>query len=212
MSESVTNLPAAEGLVDPSSPSAATTPGHDANPAPSSRQPQGTAHSASQALSAANTDMPASGQPLSVAAVLDALKQHGRDPVTGQFVSGHVVNLKHGRRAPRLFTAPALAEALTARVEALERDYGGAGQLTTAEHALVVELGRLQLLTEAAGASLMALGLTTTTGKARAACSLWLGLLDRQSRLAGQLGLSRRTRPATDALVEWARATTEAQS
>jgi hypothetical protein len=212
MNESLENLPAAEGLVDPSLSGAATTPGHDANPAPGSRQPQNAADSASEALSAANTDTPGPEQAVSVAVALDALKRHGRDPVTGQFVSGHLVNLKHGRRAPRLFDAPALAEALTARVEALERDYGGAGQLTTAEHALVVELGRLQLLTEAAGASLMALGLTTTTGKARAACSLWLGLLDRQSRLAGQLGLSRRTRPATDALAEWARATTEAHS
>lgn len=147
-----------------------------------------------------------------MAAALAALKRHGRDPATGQFRAGHFANLKHGRRAPRLFTAGALAEALTVRVEALERDYGGREELTTAEHALVVELGRLQLLTEAAGASLLSLGLTTSTGKARAACSLWLGLLDRQSRLAGQLGLSRRSKPAGDAITQWARTTGEGQS
>jgi hypothetical protein len=205
-------LPAAEVLVDPLVPGAATLPGHDANPALGGRQPQTLPESAPDAAGTTITTGAAPTQALDVAAVLSALKRHGRDPQTGRFASGHLVNLKHGRRAPQLFTAPALAEALTTRVEALERDYGGRAELTTAEHALVVELGRLQLLTEAAGASLMALGLTTTTGKARAACSLWLGLLDRQSRLAGQLGLSRRSKPAGDALTQWARMTGEGQA
>lgn len=211
MTDELFHLPAAGVLVE-SPAGAATPPGRDACPAPSGRPPQTLPESAPDAAGTTTATGAAPEQALDVAAVLGALKRHGRDPQTGRFASGHLVNLKHGRRAPQLFTAPALAEALTTRVENLERDYGGRTELTTAELALVTELGRLQLLTEAAGAHLMVSGLTTTTGKARSAVTLWLGLLDRQSRLAGQLGLSRRSKPAGDALAQWARVTGEGQS
>ena len=203
-SRAADDLPAEPGRVEPAAAGPASR--DTASSAPAGRQAHDAPPAAPDGPRRANDSSPDGEPALDVAAVLAALKRDDRDPASGRFRPGHLRNLKHGRRAPSLWAAGPLAEALAERVEALVGDYGGRENLTTAEHALVVELGRLQLLTEAAGENLVREGLATSKGRMRAGCSLWLGLLDRQSRLAGQLGLQRRARPAQAAIAEWAAA------
>lgn len=140
---------------------------------------------------------------LDVAAALEALRGSGRDPQSGRWLPGAFPRLASGRRSPRLWAQSELAGLLAERDAALVADYGGPEGLSTAERSLVLELARLELLTEAAGDQLVQSGLHTSKGRVRSAASLWLSLLDRQARLAGQLGLQRRARPART-LADWA--------
>lgn len=178
------------------------------NDEPLDAAPQ-TAHEAAGAANEAEAD---STPVRDVAATIEALRGSGRDPVTGRWLPGAFPRLANGRRSPRLWAQSELAGLLAEREASLVSDYGGPESLSTAERSLVLELARLELLTEAAGDQLVQSGLHTSKGRVRAAASLWLQLLDRQSRLAGQLGLQRRARPAAS-LATWAATTTgEAKS
>lgn len=171
------------------------------NDEPHDAAPQA-AHEAAGAAIEAEAD---SAPVLDVAALLDALRGTGRDPKTGRLLPGHAVNLRHGRRAPRLWAAGPLAAALAEREAAVVADLGGEPNLSAIERPLAREYARLSLLVEAAGERLTRDGLETTKGRARAAASLYGALLDRQTRLAAMLGLARRARPAAS-ITEWARA------
>ena len=98
-----------------------------------------------------NADAPDAEHALDVAAVLAALREADRDPVTGQFKAGHVRNLTHGLRTPRLWAASPLREVLAEREAGVLADLGGDGNLSRVERPLVREYARLDVLVEAAG-------------------------------------------------------------
>ena len=193
-------LPAGRAI-EPAPSGAATTDTGEFSPA--GRQAHEAPETAQDGAQATIAGPPDAEPALDVAAVLDALKRGGRDPVTGQFVAGHVVNLRHGRRAPRLWAAGPLREALAEREAAVLADLGGAPNLSAVERPLVREFARLALLVEAAGERLIRDGLESSKGRTRAAASLYAALLDKQMRLASMLGLQRRARPAAS-LADWA--------
>lgn len=172
-------------------------------------EPRDTADEAAGASIETEADSTAA---LDVAAVLAAVRADSRDPVTGRFRPGGMPRLQHGRRAPRLWTAGPLAEVLAEREAGVVADLGGVENLSAVERPLAREYARLDLLVEAAGDRLIRDGLETAKGRARAAASLYGALLDRQTRLAGMLGLSRRARPAASLATWAATATSEAKS
>lgn len=125
---------------------------------------------------------------------LAEMRQGSADPTTGRFVQGGAARWKTGSRARR--EPAALAAALDQRAGELTADLGGLSELSAVARPLVRELGRLQLVTEALGHDVVRNGPFTGKGRTRAAVQLWLGLLDRQQRLAAMLGLERKAKPA----------------
>lgn len=122
-----------------------------------------------------------------------ALRESGRGP-DGRWQKGAMPRLKHGLRvAPE---HPAMGPLLAARESEILADLGQ--DVSTVEAALVRELARVSLLVEAAGEALIARGLLTSTGSARAMVSVYQGLVDRQIKLSSMVGLSRRQKPAMD--------------
>jgi hypothetical protein len=167
--------------------------------------PHTTAHEAAGATIEAEAD---STPALDVAAVLAAVRADSRDPVTGRYLPGGMPRLQHGRRAPRLWTAAPLAEALAEREAAIVGHLGGDSNVSAVERPLVRELARLDLLVEAAGSRLLRDGLETRKHRSRTQdAALYATFFDRHVRLSDALGFRPRARPAAS-LATWAASTT----
>ena len=112
-----------------------------------------------------------------------ALREGHRGP-DGRWQKGAMPRVKHGlRMAP---DHPALAPLLVARESAILVDLGH--DLSAVEAGIVKELARVMLLVEAAGEALIACGLLTGKGSARAMVGVYQSLLDRQVKLASMVG------------------------
>jgi hypothetical protein len=141
----------------------------------------------------ADTSTP-TGQPGAPAIDLRALREGNRDPATGRWMPGAMPRLRHGLRVSA--DHPALAPLLAARESEILADLGH--DVSTVEAGIVRELARVSLLVEAAGEALIAGGLLTGKGAARAMVAVYQSLLDRQIKLSSMVGLSRRQKPALD--------------
>lgn len=172
-------------------------------------EPHDTAHEAAGAAIEAEAD---STPALDVAAVLAALRDDSRDPATGRYRPGGMPRLQHGKRAPRLWAASPLVEALAEREAAILAHLGGDEHVSAVERPLVRELARLDLLVEAAGSRLLRDGLETRKHRSRTQdAGLYTSFLDRHVRLSDALGFRPRARP-TASITDWARSTREGQS
>jgi hypothetical protein len=177
--------------------------GSGGDPAPGHVEGRAVPPSAPEAPQREITGRDVSEHGLDLPAVLERLRNDDRN-AAGQFTPGHFRNLKHGLRSARLWSASPLRELVAEREAGILSDVGGDANVSRVERPLVREYARLDVLVEAAGERVIRDGLETTKGKARAAATLYLALLDKQLRVAGVLGLSRRARPATSAIAEWA--------
>jgi len=102
--------------------------------------------------------------------------------------------LTHGARSLQVRLA-LLAEcrlALAERRNGILADLGGPEDLSVIRTDMVERYLETSLLAEWLGGNLLAEGALTAKGKARAAATLYLSVLDRLSRLASTLGLERR--------------------
>ena len=123
----------------------------------------------------------------------------GRNP-DGTFAAGNRNSWKHGaystqtRRA--LVEDPAAAAALAEHCQEIETDLGG--NASRLERDLVRRYVETAALADHLGRHLTHGGALTATGRARAALSAYLRVLDRQHRLAAALGLERRARPVEE--------------
>jgi hypothetical protein len=132
------------------------------------------------------------------AAVRELQQAPDRDPDNGQFVAGNSANLRHGRRAGE---DGALRRALAEPARALEAAVLGDlaiakdGAAATTLRGLVGGYVEARLLRESLFARLIEIGgPVTTKGSKRALFDAWLSVLDRERRLALDLGLTRRAR------------------
>lgn len=126
-------------------------------------------------------------------AAVQRLKGRGRR-VDGTFGEGNTGALKHGMTSLQLLDHPDIREWHQSRVSAICADLGGLGELSALQVGLVREVARLEVVVAALGDDLLEHGAITGKGATRAATNVWLAGLDRYARLAGQLGLQRRTR------------------
>ena len=95
------------------------------------------------------------------------------------------------RRA--LFDGPS-AVALAEQRQEIETDLGGPGELTRIQRDLVGRYVETASMATWLAGNLVADGVLTARGRARQALNAYLGLLDRQHKLAVALGLERRAR------------------
>lgn len=134
-------------------------------------------------------------------AALADVRESGRGP-DGQFQQGNLAALRHGFYSEQLADVPPVAVALAEVEAAIVSDCGGPDALSQLERAHVREAARLELLTAHAGDRLIAYGLTTSKGRARALVAVYVSLLDRQMKIGAALGLKRRSRPVPS-ISEW---------
>jgi len=149
--------------------------------------------SGASALDAPNAEDPASGR--------DA---------RGRFRRGNLAALTHGARS-RQVQAAALPEqaaalaALAERRQAIERDRGGLEALSTLERDAIGRYLELCVIGDYLAANILAYGPLTTKGRQRAAVSAYLGVVDRQTKLATTIGLDLKARDLRSMSVEqWA--------
>jgi len=116
---------------------------------------------------------------------------------------GNLLALKHGAYARQLVTRPELQAEIASREREVVADLGGAEQLSAVMRQLVTRYVQTGVIADALAADVFDRGPLTSKGRARAAVSLFLQVLDRQHRLALALGLERRTR-RVPTLEEWA--------
>jgi hypothetical protein len=119
----------------------------------------------------------------------------GRDKM-GRFAGGNTAALKHGARSKQAMHGllPEQAEALAAlaeRRQEIENDLGGPEALSALTRDAVTRYLELTLVADYLGRKLATEGPLTTKGKQRAALAAFLGVVDRQSRLAQQLGFEK---------------------
>lgn len=138
------------------------------------------------------------------------LRARGR-LANGQAGQGNTLNLRHGLRSVQLLAQPDVQEWHSAQVEAITGDLGGDGELTALARASIREVARLEVILAALGQELMTGGVLTGKGNTRAATLTYLQVLDRFTRLSGNLGLQRRQKP-TNPLDAVRRAVKEANS
>jgi hypothetical protein len=102
----------------------------------------------------------------------------------------------HGARSlhVRLALLAECRSALAERRNGILADLGGPDGLSIIRTDLVERYLETSLLAEWLGGNLLAEGALTAKGKARAAATLYLQVLDRVSRLASTLGLDRRAK------------------
>lgn len=139
---------------------------------------------------------------------LDDIRANGKDEKTGRFLPGHQVNLKDGSQATHLLEVPEVAAAHKVLVDGLVCDLGGRSEVSAVKLAIVEELAAVQLMTASYRDKLFREGLQTAKGNTRAAFAIYTGLLDRQVRLAGMIGLERVPVKAAS-LRDYAKAATE---
>lgn len=129
-------------------------------------------------------------------AAVQAIRGRGRR-ADGTFGEGNTAAMKHGLTSLQLLDHPDIRAWHQARVEAIVADLGGEAELSALQQGLVREVARLEVVVAALGDDLLEHGAITGKGATRAATNVWLAGLDRYARLAGQLGLSRRTKQVT---------------
>jgi len=133
---------------------------------------------------------------------------HGRDN-RGRFAAGNLAAFVHGARSRQVQQAslPAQVEALAIlaeRRQAIEADLGGADALSVLTRDMVTRYLELSIVADYLGGRLVTEGPLTTKGRQRAALTAFLGVVDRQTRLASTLGLDRRPRALTGStLAAW---------
>lgn len=120
---------------------------------------------------------------------VSALKRRGR---VGQ--PGNTLQLKTGLRSRQLLDAPDVVAWHAEQVSVIEADMGGTAELSALARASVREAARLEVIVAVLGDELLARGTLTGKGKCRAATMVYLQTLDRFTRLASTLGLSRRAK------------------
>lgn len=116
------------------------------------------------------------------------------------FGPGNTAALQHGVYSQQV-AAGALAEqaeavaALDEQRREIETDLGGSAGLSRIRRDLVKRYLETQLIADYLGDNLRRLGPLTGKGKARAATTAYLQVLDRQVRLAQLIGLERTAKP-----------------
>jgi hypothetical protein len=127
-------------------------------------------------------------------AVRDVEAREDRDPATGRFIAGNVAAGKALDRSEALWTA--LREAREDLVRQLHSDLALNGTAAATMEGLIGAYTEARLLREGMFIRLVELGgPVTSKGKARALLSTYLASLDRERRLALDLGLERRAKP-----------------
>jgi len=126
----------------------------------------------------------------------------GRD-TRGRFTPGNLAALVHGVRSRQVQAAalPEQSEALAALVErrqSIERDLGGSDSLSVLTRDMVNRYLELSVVADYLGGRLVTEGPLTTKGRQRAALTAYLGVVDRQTKIATTLGLQRRLRSVAD--------------
>lgn len=114
-----------------------------------------------------------------------------RDATTGQFLPGHLTNVKHG--AYQSLDRPEALAAITGKRDEIIRDLGG--DLAIIKSDLVTDYARTDVLIESVARNIEVGGIFTPKGSSRAAVTLLLSLMDRRQRLAQALGLERHVKP-----------------
>jgi hypothetical protein len=122
----------------------------------------------------------------------------GRDG-RGRFATGNLAALKHGGRSQQVQRGllPDQAEALAALAEArseIEGDLGGVDVLSRLTRDTVARYLELSLVAGYLADRLVTEGPLTGKGRQRAALTAYLGVVDRLSRLAQQLGFEKQVK------------------
>jgi hypothetical protein len=117
----------------------------------------------------------------------------------GTFAPGNAQALRHGlySRQVREALLPEQAEARAAIAEqrrAIEEDLGGAESLSAITRDLIGRYVELRLIADFLAHQLAAVGPLTGKGRTRSALVAWLGVVDRQQKLAIALGLERKAK------------------
>lgn len=127
-------------------------------------------------------------------ALADLQQRPDRDPATGRFVKGNTAAGKTLARSEALWSA--LAGAKHELAEQLHSDLALDGNAAATMAGLVDAYVEARLLRHSLFTRMVEMGgPITTKGKARALFSSYLSVLDRERRLALDLGLERRQRP-----------------
>ncbi len=124
---------------------------------------------------------------------------------TGRFTVGNTLSLKHGARSARVKAAllPEQAEALAALAEkriGIENDRGGVEGMAVIARDMVTRYIELDNVATWLSDNLQRHGALTGKGRQRAALTAYLGIVDRQVRLAQLLGLERKQKPVVSPL------------
>jgi hypothetical protein len=119
----------------------------------------------------------------------------GRLP-NGRLAPGHTVTLKHGRysqqmQAGRLPEQATIAAIVREQVAQVVDELGGPAQVTTVKRGLIEDWAKLTIFAATLEQRLEQGGLLTPKGRTRAACMLWLSILDRRMKVAQRIGLAR---------------------
>jgi hypothetical protein len=131
----------------------------------------------------------------------------------GRFTAGNQAARRHGLRAFQLHGDTTLAAELRAELaefrEGVERDQGGAEELTTLGAGYVRRLSEVEAICVLLGADLQTRGLLTRRGRVRSTYNAFLQAIDRWDRLAQRLGLARKAKPV-QTLEQYLQARTDA--
>jgi hypothetical protein len=109
----------------------------------------------------------------------------------GQFQRGNTAGLKHG--AYRSLDRPEALIAIKGKQDEVIQQLGG--DLSQIQTDLVTDYARVDVLIESVVSNIEVGGIFTPKGRARAAVTMLMSLMDRRLRLALTLGLERRQRP-----------------
>jgi hypothetical protein len=119
---------------------------------------------------------------------------YGRD-TSGRFVSGHPgPALKHGCHSRHVERGLLLPPGATLPAERERAVLADLGDLSTLQAGLVRRYVHAELIAEWLEGNLIAQGVLTTKGRTRAAVDVYLRVVDRVTKLAGELGLERRAK------------------
>jgi hypothetical protein len=119
----------------------------------------------------------------------------GRGP-RGRFGLGNTDSLKDGsrsrRRAAELFVEAAAA--LVEQEQSILQDLGGPAEVSETRTVLVRRFVQAGAIADSLARDFISHGVTTAAGRTRRSVGTYLAVLDRLHRLAGAIGLERRTR------------------
>jgi hypothetical protein len=124
------------------------------------------------------------------------LQNIGRQP-DGTAGAGNLFALKTGTYSRRLSERTELQAEIIEREQVIVTQLGGV-DLSAVATQLVRRYVETTMIADALAENVFVQGPLTAKGRARAAVTLYLQVLDRQHRLAMALGLERRTKPVVD--------------
>ena len=128
----------------------------------------------------------------------DETMASGRGP-DGRFRGGNIAALKHGGRSTQV-RAASLSEQSVVRAQLADKrdtivgDLGGDAQLSQLQRDLIDRYLELDVVAQWLGGNLVADGPLTAKGRARAALSAYVTIVDRVHRVSSALGLGRKQR------------------